>query len=79
MIKILESLNRIKININPKIYSHDIIEETLEEFRELCEWEIKKNDSEIDLILISKKELDLERLGYEFMNHLFARLKESVA
>ena len=78
MIEILAPLKRVRIELNPDFYPWSTIEETLKEFEEICEWEIKDAGLKYIVILISKKDLDLERLGYEFMNHLFARLKESV-
>ena len=78
MIEVLAPLKRVKIEINPDFYPWEIIKETLKEFEEICEWEIKDLKSKYIVILISKKDVNLEKLGYEFMNHLIARVKESM-
>jgi len=76
MIEVLELLKRVRIEVNPEFYPWDIIIETLKEFEEICEWEINDADSKYIIILISKKNVDLEKLGYDFMNHLLAKVKE---
>lgn len=77
-IEILESLKRVRIEINSVFYPWFCVEETLKKFEGLCNWESKEEPTKFIIILIPKKDVDLEKLGYEFMNHLFAKVKESV-
>lgn len=77
-IEILESLNRVKIEVNSFFYPWESVEETLHEFESICEWEVEEDDGKIKIVLIVKSNINLEELGYEFMNHLLAKSKELV-
>lgn len=74
----LEQLRRVRIELNPEIYPWKPLKETLTEFENICEWEIEETESNFVIMLISKKEVDLKKLGYEFMNYLLAKTKETI-
>ncbi|UCG95420.1 MAG: HxsD-like protein [archaeon] len=77
-IKIIRPFKKIQIKLNPVFYSRSAIEETLEDFKDICSGKIKKSQSNFIISLKAKEKIDLEKLGYEFLNHAFAKKKEMV-
>lgn len=71
----------VVITINTVFYPREYILRTAEKFRDIC-WAKFEGDSEgcLSLHLKPKKKFDvnLNTLGYEFMNHLLAEIKEEV-
>jgi len=75
-IEILSPLKRVKIEVNPFFYPWEAVKKVLQEFEDVCEWEADENNEIIKIVLVPKKEVDLEELANEFMNHLLAKSKE---
>jgi hypothetical protein len=88
----MKKTNNIKVNrkgkgevvitINTLFYPKDYILRTAEKFEDIC-WTNLEGDPNGCLFLSLKpkkaKEIDLNSLGYEFMNHLLAEIKDEVS
>lgn len=75
-IEVLGTLNKVKIRLNPDFYTLDSIIESLREFEEVCEWKVNEEVSYFTVVMTAKEKLDLKKLAYEFLNHVFAGVKE---
>lgn len=73
----------VVVTINTVFYPKDYILRTAEKFENIC-WINLEGDPEGCLFLSLKpkkkdmKDIDLNSLGYEFMNHLLAEIKNEV-
>ena len=80
-IKINKKTNEVVVNINTVFYNNDYILRATERFKDIC-WTKLKGDPEgcLSLSLKPKRkgEIDLNALGFEFMNHLLAEVKSEV-
>ncbi len=73
-----EKNKEVKIMINTILYPKEIILKTAEKFEDLC-WVELSGDPEGCMFLSLKpktEDIDYNDIGFEFMNHLLAELKE---
>jgi hypothetical protein len=70
--------NGIKIKINTAFYPKEIILKTAENFKDLCWIDLAENpEGCVSLCLkLKNKNVDCNKIGFEFMNHLLAEMKE---
>ena len=70
--------NEIKIIINTAFYPKEIILRNAENFKDLCWINLTGNpEGCVSLSLkLKNKNLDCNKIGFEFMNHLLAEMKE---
>ncbi len=66
MIKIDKDKNQINISLNNHLYNDSIINRAMKDFESVCEFK-KDNDH---IIIIPKKQKDIELIGYEFCNYM---------
>ncbi len=74
-IKIDRKSRKVLVNVKSGFYPRETIEQTAKKFSDVCELAIKQNDSDIIIALKPKRPVPLDILGYEFMNHVLADLK----
>ena len=73
-----ENNKEVKIMINTIFYPKDFILKTAEKFEDLC-WVELSGDPEGCMSLSFKpknEDMDYNNIGFEFMNHLLAAIKE---
>ena len=77
MEKIKVEKGRVKVEINPNIYSYDSVVRTSKTLKKACNVKIKKSDEAIFVTIKPRtKGIPLEVLGYEFYNYLLNTVKE---
>ncbi len=65
---------RIKLKLNNKFYNKKVVEEALNDFKEVCKGKILNNNIEIEL---NPKE-DVPKLKEEFCNYVLGLMKNQV-
>jgi len=70
-ISINKEKNEVLIKFNTKIYCQECIDDATQDFNEICNIEKNKNW----LLLKPKKEIDAEKIGYEFYNYVLGLMK----
>jgi hypothetical protein len=80
-IKVNKKDKEVIITLNTIFYPREYILRTAEKFKDIC-WSNLEGDPEGCLFLSlkpkKKEEIDLDFLGFEFMNHLLAEIKDEV-
>ena len=71
MIRINKQKNEVLLSLNENIYDKKSIEKAVNDYKEICS--VRKAGK--DIILIPKKGIDIDKLGYEFFNYVLAVMK----
>lgn len=64
----------MKIKLNNKFYNKEVIEEALNDFKEVCHGKILSEDIEVEL----KPKEDVEQLKEEFCNYVLGLMKNKM-
>lgn len=74
--------NKIKVRLNKRFYVLDAIKYSLEDFKEIADFDLKINEKEYEIILKPKVGLsediednEIEKIGPEFCNYVLAMMK----
>ena len=67
--------NYAEMEISSVFYPREVIEETTNEFRDICNFRIEKRGERTAINFTPKADVPIEILTYEFVNHLLANLK----
>ena len=65
----------VKISINPMFYSKEHVKQACKDYEEICSTKMLTFKKKIQIILKPKKSVDLDILGFEFMNYLLSLSK----
>jgi hypothetical protein len=66
--------DRVIITINPKLYNMASIEQTINDYAGICDFEYDQVENKITLKNINK-DIDLNIIGYEFCNYALSLMK----
>lgn len=72
-IKINHETNEVRIRLNENFYPKDIVDLAIRDYLDFCDVFL---DDDI-IILKPKKEVDINRLGYEFFNYVLGLVKNA--
>lgn len=67
--------NFAEIDINSFFYSNDVIEDTKDEFKDICDLKINRENERVIINFSPKANISINTITYEFVNHLLANLK----
>ncbi len=67
--------NFAEIDINSFFYSNDIIDDTKDEFKDICNIRIDRKNDRTIINFSPKTDISVNTITYEFVNHLLANLK----
>jgi hypothetical protein len=68
----------VLLTLNPDFYPPELVERTIEKFSDACSASVDEKDQKTLVTLRPKGSVPLKTLGYEFMNHLLADIKNEV-
>lgn len=64
-----------QIEVSVLLYPKEVIEDTVREFKNVCDFKIDQTDESIRINFTPRIKIPVKPLAYEFMNHLLANLK----
>lgn len=76
--KIVSKEGKALIKISREIYPKEYVLTVVREFQDIADICIKNENDKINLEFVPKENIPLERIIYEFMNFLLARIKEDI-
>ena len=77
LITIGKDKKTVRIRINPVFYPREYIEEACKDFEALASIRMSTHNGMVYLTLKPKKKVDLNTLGFEFMNYILGLSKKS--
>lgn len=75
---VIDDGKNVVVKLNPLIYPRIFALRVAEDLSDFCETKIAIEDDRLLVSMTPKPDVDRVQLGYEFMNHLLARIKNGV-
>ena len=71
-------MTNLKISFSSVLYKEESIDEAIEDFRDFCEFEKKREGNAINITLSHiKQDIDAKRLADEFSNYVLGLMKNN--